>query len=181
MLEYKKIFIDFDETITESILAFTKIINKKYNKDIQPWQVKSWDFLDVYPFLTDDELMEVFESEEFFKILTCKPYAKEILTNLSQYYEIELVTVASDKAIKLKDNFIKENFPFIKKIHQIQHNQSKSIVDMSGGIFFDDVAKNLYDSNVLTKVMIVNNPGADWNVGWAGYKISNWKEAYQFF
>lgn len=181
MLKYKKIFVDFDETIAESILAVTEIVNKKYGKDAQPWQVKSWDFLDVYPFLKSEELIKIFESEEFFKILKCKPNAQKVLSNLSQYYEIELVTVASDKAIKLKKDFIKINFPFIKKIHQIRHGESKSIVDMSGGIFFDDVDDNLHNSNAMTKVIIINNFNADWNSNWKGHKIINWIEAYQFF
>lgn len=181
MSKYKKIFIDFDETIVESLLAATQILNKKYGKDVQPWQIKAWDFLDMYPFLEEGELESIFESLNFFNILKCKPNAQEVLSNLSQYYEIELVTVASNKAIKLKKDFINKNFPFITKIYQINHGESKNIVDMSNGIFFDDVKKNLIDSNAMTKVMFVNNFGADWNLNWTGYQIRNWNEAFQFF
>lgn len=180
-MRYNKIFVDFDETIAESILAITEIMNKKNGTYIRPQQVKSWDFLDVYPSLNKHELEQMFESEEFFSILKCKPYAKEVLSELSKEYEIELVTVASDKAIGLKRKFIEENFPFIRNIYQIKFGESKSLVDMSGGIFFDDVTKNLYDSNALEKVMIVNNPGSEWNVGWSGEKINSWTEAYKFF
>lgn len=100
---------------------------------------------------------------------------------LSKEYEISVVTVASSISLPKKKIFIEKNLPFIKEVVGISHGESKSSVDMSGAIFFDDAEKNLNDSNATKKVLFENVPGAEWNKNWNGEKVREWPEAYKFF
>ena len=40
----KKIFIDFDNVIVNSTYVVTKILNKKYNKNVEWEDVRSYDY-----------------------------------------------------------------------------------------------------------------------------------------
>lgn len=174
-----KIFVDFDETIVESIDSIRAIIYEKYNKNIN--RPKKWNFGDVAPFLSKDELESMFDSDKFFEYLKPKRYACEVLHELSKDYEINVVTVASDIAFPKKIAYLNGLMPYINDIIQIKFGQSKSLVDMSGSIFFDDSEKNLFECNAMKPVMFENIPGAEWNSKWNGDKISSWEQAYKFF
>ena len=179
-MKYKKIFVDFDETLTESIKAIMDIVGRE-NKVYSFYKPLKWDFSDIYPFLSAEELEQKFDSDEFFEILKLKPYALEVLGELSKEYEISVVTVASSVSLPKKKIFIKKNFPFIKEVIGVKHGESKNSVDMSGAIFFDDVEKNLEESNASKKILFENIPGAEWNKNWNGEKVREWPEAYKFF
>lgn len=179
-MRYSKIFVDFDETLTESINAIMEIVGKEYGV-YSFYKPLKWDFSDIYPFLSARELEQKFDSDEFFETLKLKPYALEVLSELSKEYEISVVTVASSISLPKKKIFIEKNLPFIKEVVGISHGESKSSVDMSGAIFFDDVEKNLNDSNATKKVLFENVPGAEWNKNWNGEKVREWPEVYKFF
>jgi len=57
----------------------------------------------------------------------------------------------------------------------------KSSVDMSNGIFIDDVEDNLFSSNAKLKVLYENIPNADWNSKWRGERIKSWYDVYKYF
>lgn len=174
-----EIFVDFDETIVESIESIRDIIFYKYGTTVA--KPKKWNFEDVAPFLNSQELERMFESDEFFNFLTLKPYAHEVLRELSKDYRINVVTVASDIAFPKKVLFLDQKMPFLNDIIQIKFGQSKNVVNMKGSIFFDDSEKNLFECNALRPVMFENIPGAEWNSKWDGEKISSWLDAYKFF
>lgn len=174
-----EIFIDFDETIVENIEAIRNIIFHEYGADVE--KPKRWNFEDVAPFLNSQELERMFESDEFFNLLLLKPYAYEVLHELSKDYRINVVTVASDIAFPKKVLFLDQKMPFLNDIIQIKFGQSKNVVNMKGAIFFDDSEKNLFECNALRPVMFENIPGAEWNSKWNGERISSWLDAYKLF
>ncbi len=46
------IYIDFDDTITSSVENVVRIINKRYNRNVNVEDIGLWDFSDVYPDLS---------------------------------------------------------------------------------------------------------------------------------
>ena len=54
------IYLDFDDTITQSIENVVRIVNKRYNKNINPKDIGEWDFSDVYPDIPLQDIINIF-------------------------------------------------------------------------------------------------------------------------
>jgi 5'(3')-deoxyribonucleotidase len=76
------IYIDFDDTITSSIENVVRIINKRYNRNVQAQDICQWDFSDVYPDIPLKTIVNVFGEEEFFKTLKLK---NDVIPTLRRY------------------------------------------------------------------------------------------------
>lgn len=179
--KYSRIIVDFDETIADSIEAICRIYEQRYGLYVPPHRVKKWDFSDALPNITADEIEEMFDSDNFFSLVKPKSMAFEVLKELSSDYKVELATSASETNFAKKVIWMDKNFQFVKELHCIPLGMSKSIVDMSDAIFFDDKAQNLFESNAEEKVLFENQKGAEWNKDWQGEKIRNWINAYRYF
>ena len=61
------IYLDFDDTITESLQNLTRIVNKRYHKKVRWNDVGKWDFSDVYPDIPLGDIVKVFGEQEFLQ------------------------------------------------------------------------------------------------------------------
>ena len=57
------LFIDFDEVLVDSIRSILLILNPRYGTDFKPDDCTRWDFKDLFPDITPDEVEKCFESE----------------------------------------------------------------------------------------------------------------------
>lgn len=121
----KKLMIDLDETICSP--SYLEEVNKFLGTDYKYEDIDTYFVEDVM----DDNQRKVF-LDYFYKSLnvyqnaTIFPHAKEVLLELSKYYDIYIVSAFVDKRrpfessimAKYKYEFIMKNFPFIdpKKI-----------------------------------------------------------------
>ena len=181
----RKLFLDADNTITDSIKAFCESYNILY-KDrpnfipARWWEVQKWNFSDECPLLRNDDkkVNEIFESELFFKNLDfINGNTKEIIEKLCNKYEVVLVTIGTLRNIALKSMWLKENLPCIKEYIFLVNDgckMDKSIVDMEGAIFMDDVSSNLNSSNAAIKICVGEE--YSWNDDWDGLKLVNWTD-----
>jgi 5'(3')-deoxyribonucleotidase len=187
MKRFKEIFVDFDDTLTESLKSFCDIYNTRYVKDINWKNIKAWDCKDQCPELQKGELLDIFSSEQFFRNLKVKTFAKEALENLSCDYPITIISIGTHDNCSKKARYIKSHFPFVSKTILIASNKKdkltmdKSFINMKNGIFIDDVEKNLISSNAKKKVLFETISDTDWNRNWRGEKIKNWEEIYKYF
>jgi 5'(3')-deoxyribonucleotidase len=187
MKRFKEIFVDFDDTLTESLRSFCDIYNTRYTKDVVWQDIKAWDCRDQCLELQDNELLDIFSSDQFFKNLKVKHFAKEVLTNLAYTYPITIISIGTYDNCSKKAKYIKTNFPFVSKTILIASNKKdklpmdKSFVDMKNGIFIDDVESNLTSSNAKKKVLFETVLNTEWNRNWRGDKIKNWEEIYKYF
>jgi len=189
MKKFKEIFVDFDDTLTESLKSFCDVYNTRYTKDIDWKEIKAWDCRDQCPDLLDGELLDMFSCEQFFKNLKVKPFAKEVLENLFYTYNIPItvISIGTYENCAKKSKYIKSHFPFVSKTILIAFNKEnklpmdKSFINMKHGIFVDDVEKNLMSSNAKKKVLFENTPNTEWNENWRGDRIKNWEELYKYF
>ena len=131
----KKIFIDFDNVIVNSTYVVTKILNKKYNKNVEWEDVRSYDFSDKFPETNKNEILEIFNSDEFFTLAKQSIYfnSKKVIEKFSKDFDVFILTIGTPMNIKLKIDFLKENFPFISKYIMILMDNvkmDKSIINM---------------------------------------------------
>jgi 5'(3')-deoxyribonucleotidase len=94
-----------------------------------------------------------------------------------------LCSIGTYNNIHYKSAWIKENLPYVDKaifINNRENTMNKSLVDMSGGIIIDDVAKNLETSNAEIKILFDND--FSWNVGCTNYdfKTYDWVEVFNY-
>ena len=66
-----KLFIDADDTILESSKAFIDIVNRQDN--INPpktyEELRDWKYRSLFPYMTNERIIEIYDSEEFFNIV----------------------------------------------------------------------------------------------------------------
>jgi 5'(3')-deoxyribonucleotidase len=107
------------------------------------------------------------------------PYVYLELYKLSQQFEIIPCSIGTYENVSQSALWIKKNLPFIDNAVFIVNKDchpDKSLVDMSGAIFADDVAANLESSNAEVKILFDND--FEWNVGKNfDFKTYNWLEA----
>jgi hypothetical protein len=131
------------------------------------------DFSCSYPNITDEDIEWLFSTVEFFNIVEFQDGAYEFL--LKHQDNITLVSKGTKQNLKFKRIFF--DFMGLDKIKLIglPIEESKSVVDMSDGIFIDDCTYNLVESNAKYKVLFKEyNNVTSWSQGWNGDVLRSW-------
>jgi len=179
----KKLFVDMDSTITDSIKSYCTVYNSIYNykegfKNAVAERVNQWDLKDECPLVENPE--HIFSSRLFFTELEFMPNAYEVLERLSTQYELIICSIGTYDNISLKSIWIQRNLPFIKNSILIVNDgckMDKSVIRMSDSIFLDDHANNLFTSNAEFKILFGKE--YPWNTEWlkqGGRRIKTWLE-----
>lgn len=175
------IYLDFDDTITDSLQNLTRIVNKRYNKRVKWNDVGKWDFSDVYPDIPLRDIVKVFGEQEFFDTVYAKEYAILALHKLTKRNNAYIVSKCDNEASKRKNEWIKNNLEGIGvnvQFMPVPLNGSKSMVDMSDGIFVDDNVKFLEETNAKYKIFFNNHRKFDTEQKWDGLEADNWYDLY---
>jgi 5'(3')-deoxyribonucleotidase len=181
----KGLAIDFDEVMVETINAVVSILNEDYKLNVNPSDVNSWNFDDVYPNIPLEVINNVFIDKRFFERVKLKPNTIEVLKTINQKYPIMVVTLGQIKNLKLKRNYLREKIENegiqIKFIGIIEGKETKADIDLNGWLFLDDNQHNLEISNATEKILFENKPNAEWNNHWNGKRIQNITELLEYF
>lgn len=173
------IYIDFDDTITRSVENVVRIINKRYNKNVNWRDIQEWDFSDVYPDIPIKEIVKVFGEQEFFDTLRLQPHALFVLSRFSRNNTVTIVSKVDMKAMTRKGEWIKEhiqNLGIDVSFVGIPLGASKGNIDMSDGIMIDDNVQFLKETNAKYKILYNCGRAFDKTQGWEGLCVSNWWE-----
>lgn len=118
------VYLDVDETLTNSIKAVLTVLNKRYNTNYKAYQVTTWNFTNLFPDMTNEEIEEIFNSDDFFKNLKFKPYAKKWLKQQHELNNVTLVTHGSQINLQKKKKWFEQqgfkNINFIGLPHENQ-------------------------------------------------------------
>jgi len=182
MIEKPTIYVDFDNTIFNTIAIMCEYGNKKFNKDYKYTDMKSWNAKDLYPNMTKKDLHIIF-TEYMWQSKFNKDYifdnCIETLTNQRKNYNICLTSIGVSENIAQKTKFMNkylkdviDNWIFLgsRTIHM-----DKSIITDSNSIIIDDHYDALHSANVPYKIC-ANMCEGEWNIGWTGTKCNNWNE-----
>jgi 5'(3')-deoxyribonucleotidase len=180
----KKLFLDFDCTIVDSVKTYCNVYNSSYKekegfKEADHNKVNRYDLKDQCHLVDHQET--IFSNEEFFKRLEIMSYATEVIERLGSKYELAICTIGTLDNISYKAQWIKNNLPFIKNVILISSDvgtngikMDKSCVNMKDSIFIDDHAENLLSSNAELKICFGKE--YQWNESWMGERCFDWKE-----
>jgi 5'(3')-deoxyribonucleotidase len=169
-----KIYLDVDGVLFASNEAMCKLLNRKYGLNHTGDEVTDWNYTDLYP-TNSDEVESLFDSKEFFQNVNFVKGAKRYLTK----YRKKIIIVSKcnfrnylHKRLYFNDKGFKD-VPIIP----VPLDMSKNIINMKGGLFIDDCAINLKESNATYKVMFMeydDDKKRSWQKGFRGIKITEW-------
>lgn len=174
----KKLYIDFDCTIVNTIKAIVKLYNEdfKYYKKYKyvDWtDINTWNFLEC-GCASSEHINTYFNQQRFYDVLEYMDNAKEVLGRLGDKYKIIIVSMGYSPNLKGKEIWINENIPYAKFIGvNFKEYDDKSHIDMSDGIYVDDNEKNL-NTNAIENICF--GDVYEWNQNWEGRRIYNWIE-----
>lgn len=158
------LFLDFDDTICLTSKQFVKLANRKYKKEEDWNNIKRWDFKDLYPEITNNDIDNIFSSEDFFVDLELCENCLDVINSIKDLANIHIATIGTDKNLKNKMKWIKENLNIDFNFNGILDTgiNDKSSIDMSGAIFIDDRTDNLRSSNANIKILYKNYHNYSW-------------------
>lgn len=159
-----KLFLDFDNCITNSLKAFVDTYNilYRFQPDFKPatYDVKQYNLKDQCPLV--NHVDDIFSNKKFFKNLRFINFnTKEVLKELSKDFDIIICTIGTPMNVALKSMWLSQNLPFVEQYCLVTNNyenrecvMNKSLVNMSGStIFIDDMPDNLNSSNAKYKIL----------------------------
>jgi len=176
-----KFFLDFDNSIVDSIKQYCKVYNTIYRyypsyKPADYTKVTQYNMKDQCPLVYD--LLEIFQHELFFRDLEfINENTYEVLEKLGRKYQLIVVSVGTPLNLALKSIWLSEKLPFIKDYVLLFNDgckMDKSVCNMEDGIFLDDVESNLKSSNAKDKVLFGKR--FEWNKGWDGNWCLDWSQ-----
>lgn len=179
----QSIFVDFDGVIVNTIKAICDLYNEdfQYYKKFTPvkwWEIDTWNFKEC-SCATPEYINTYFNQQRFFDRLEYMDWAKEVLDELKDSYDITVVSSGYSPNLKAKEKCINEHLPYCKFIGvNLKEYKDKSHIDMSDGVFIDDSMHNLITSNA--KINICFGDEYEWNKDWTGIRLANWIDIKNF-
>ena len=169
--------------IVNTIKAIVDLYNEdfQYYKKFKPinwWEINTWDFTECNC-ATPEYINTYFNQQRFFNRIEYMDWAKKILDELSDDYDITIVSSGYSPNLVAKALWINNNLPYCKFIGvNLKEYKDKSHIDMSDGIFIDDSSHNLITSNA--KINICFGDKYEWNKDWIGIRCANWHDIKSF-
>ena len=182
----KKLFIDVDNTLLDSIKAIVDLYNEDFSaypkyKFVHPYQIDSYDFKEL-PLINKQYIDHYFCQPRFFEKVEFMDNAEEVIEKLKTKYDITFVSMGNYANLKLKERWIEEH---IHDTHFIgvsfEVSKDKSVVDMSDGILIDDSYEMLVSSNADVKICF--GDFYEWNnqeTEKPYLRLMNWKDVERF-
>lgn len=171
-----KIYLDVDGVLIHSCQAICDILNEDKGTNFTGSQILSWNFKEICPNLTDNDIELLFADDKFFEYVQWIDGAREFINR--HINDITIVTKGTYQNIFRKTLFF-NRYNMNVVIKGLPLDASKSEIDMSDGIFIDDCTKNLIESNAKYKIQFLEyndelNEQREWTKNFNGYKMYKW-------
>lgn len=118
MMERKKIAIDMDEVLADTLGEIIEAVNKKTNLGISVESLNGKKLKHMIP-EHDGLVTEVLREPGFFRRLKVMPDAQEVVQRLTEHYDVYIATAAMDVPTSFHDKYewLLEHFPFLDPQH----------------------------------------------------------------
>jgi 5'-nucleotidase len=172
----KRIAIDMDEVMTDSIGRFIQIYQEEYNEDLSDLRLPGRTLRNTVPPDRLEAVLQYPHRAEFFKDLPIKEGCAEVMRQLHEKHEVFIATAAMEFELCFNDkfNWLKQHVPFIPWTH-IVFCGDKSIIGTD--YLIDDSERNLKSFNGTPLVFT-----APHNTHLTEYtRLNNWQEVAEYF
>lgn len=177
------IYVDCDDTILSSSKTVIRILNQRYglNKTID--DMTDWFYRSIAPRVTQEEIMEIYESDEFWNDAELDEGFLKVFDKLKNDFHWVVLSRGTEENLKRKKTFIEQklHIPLIGLLsNSSEENCSTKKMDMSGCIQIDDHMGCLHKSSASVKVLFQNGRRFRWNQPEPNednlYAAMTWKE-----
>lgn len=171
----KKIAIDMDEVLADTLGAIIDAVNERANLGITVESLNGQKLKQVIP-EHDGLVTEILREPGFFRHLKVMPNAQEVVEKLNQHYDVYIATAAMDVPTSFHDKYewLLEHFPFLDPQHFVFCGR-KNIINAD--YLIDDNPRQLAifegESIMYTAVHNINND--DYR------RVNGWKEVEDLF
>lgn len=170
-VDKQTIYLDVDDVVLNSRSTAVKIFRERYGGGGEERrEERSWTFKTTRRGISQDEIIQVFDSEEFWSRVHYKddfmvPFMEEIV--IPWRYNVTLVTKGDEGNIKRKWDMLSGRFDFDRVgFLALDNDESKSRVHMWEGIQIDDNYENLRDTDARVKILYREVDDSDYNGFW---------------
>lgn len=134
--------VDQDDVLAELIPKWIEYYNKFYGDNLTPDDIKSWDIHQYTKPKCGEKMYDILNIHKFYRDLKVVDHSQRVLKDLSEEYDIFVITdaMATRMSFKSKFDWLQEHFPFISKKNYI-FTGNKSI--FAGDYLIDDGVHNL--------------------------------------
>lgn len=179
----KKLYLDYDGVIVNTMKAIVSLYNEdfSYYKDFRHvnwWDIRTYGFEECQC-ANIENIKQYFNQPRFFCRVEYMPWAERILLELSEEYDIIIVSAGYSPNLAAKIDWISKHMPYASFIGvNLKTHSDKSHIDMKDGIFIDDSANNLITSNAQENICF--GEIYPWNQDWTGLRLTNWMEVKNY-
>lgn len=168
--------VDQDDVLAELLPKWIKRYNELYGDKLSVEDITDWNIHQFVKPSCGVKVYDILHFHKFYRDLDVVPNAQEVLKELSEDYDIFVVTdaMASRMSFKSKFDWLQENFPFIDKRNYV-FTGNKSI--FAGDYLIDDGVHNL--EKFRGKGLLFSRPHNANNTTFD--RVNNWLEVRDYF
>ncbi|WP_152394201.1 5' nucleotidase, NT5C type [Paenibacillus guangzhouensis] len=171
----KRIAIDMDEVIADTLTTHLEWYNRDYQDELKVSELEGMNLVQARP-NARQAIESYYDREDFFRNIKVMAHSQEVLRELSEHYEIYITTAAMEvpASFQAKYEWLLEHFDFLNAMNFVFCGD-KSIIR----------ADYMVDDNV-NQLRAFEGQGilftAPRNVHETGYvRVNNWLEAKAWF
>lgn len=171
----ERIAVDMDDVLADPLSKHLEVFNRRYNENLSVQDLQGTYLTELRPHL-QEEIMNILNEPNFFRELKVMEGSQEVLKELSQHYDIFIVTAAMEipTSFTSKYEWLKEHFGFLNQ-HNFVFCGDKSIVDAD--YLIDDNSKHF--RRFKGKGILYTSP---YNGSVTDYlRVNNWNEIRDYF
>lgn len=179
-----KIFLDCDDTIMNSSECIIDLLNKKNGTNKTIKDLKDFHYRSIDKTLTDEDVIKLFESDEFWNSVDYNNSFLEIKDFIDSNFDVEVVSCGTELNLKKKKEKLKPlGYKFTGILIKDDSNLCKKCIDMQNGIQIDDNMSSMSNTNAAIKILFQNNNDFTWNKPKPNadnlYVVQTWKEIFR--
>ena len=171
----KKIAIDMDEVLADTLGAIIDAVNERANLGITVESLNGQKLKHVIP-EHDGLVTEILREPGFFRHLKVMPNAQEVVEKLNQQYDVYIATAAMDVPTSFHDKYewLLEHFPFLDPQHFVFCGR-KNIINAD--YLIDDNPRQLaiFEGESIMYTAVHNVKNDDYR------RVNGWKEVEDLF
>ena len=168
----KTIVLDLDDTLNCLLETWVNFYNHFYNDDLTKEDILSWD---IWKYVKcGKEIYDILKLPGFFYHLPVKEGAQEAVSQLSEYFDIFIVSASHPESMYDKYKWIRKYFPCISE-DNICFVRNKSIINAD--YMIDDAPHNL-EAFRGRKILMDAPHNKNEN---RFFRVRNWNEIQDYF
>lgn len=171
------ILVDMDDVLVDLLPTWVKHLNYLYGTDVDYNEIKGWDMTQYFPDITEEDMVAVLQSKEFWRLVKPKESAVSTLQLLlASGHKVMVVTSSHYETVA---NKIREcllyHFPFIEWEDVIVTSRKQMI---RGDVLVDDGIHNLIGGEYAKILMDMPHNQSVNTEKYGVTRVRDWTEAY---